>query len=172
MTQELIAQALELAPRKMLVGGKWLRAQHGGTIPVANPATGEVFATVEEADMADAMAALDGAAKAAPGWAAKPPRRRGDLLLRAHDLIVAHERELAALITLVMGKPLADALGEVRYGAAFFRWYAQEAVRIYGRTAVAPEGHLDILTVPRPVGPCLFITPWNFPLAMATRKLG
>jgi succinate-semialdehyde dehydrogenase/glutarate-semialdehyde dehydrogenase len=168
----LRAQALELAPAELVIGGQWRNTASGGEIAVENPATGQVLARVPAAGPAEGLAALDAAAGASQAWARLAPRQRGEILRRAFELITERERQFAALITLEMGKPLADALGEVRYGAEFFRWYAEEAVRLYGRTATSPEGHLDILTVPRPVGPCLFITPWNFPLAMATRKIG
>ncbi|MDR2564956.1 MAG: NAD-dependent succinate-semialdehyde dehydrogenase [Bifidobacteriaceae bacterium] len=170
--EELKGRALGLAPAALLVGGEWRGTASGGEILVENPATGQVIAAIPAAGQEEGVAALDAAAGAAKAWAATAPRQRGEVLRKAFDLITLREREFAALITLEMGKPLADALGEVRYGAEFFRWYAEEAVRLYGRTATSPEGHLDILTVPRPVGPCLFITPWNFPLAMATRKIG
>ncbi|MDR3359447.1 MAG: NAD-dependent succinate-semialdehyde dehydrogenase [Bifidobacteriaceae bacterium] len=171
-TQDLITQALALAPTELLIGGEWVGSASANRIEVANPATEQTLAQVAAAGPTEGIAALDAAAAAAKDWAATPPRRRSDILRRAFDLITAREREFAALITLEMGKPLADALAEVRDGAEFFRWYSEEAVRLYGRTATAPEGHLDIITVPRPVGPCLLITPWNFPLAMATRKIG
>jgi succinate-semialdehyde dehydrogenase/glutarate-semialdehyde dehydrogenase len=172
VAQELTNQALALAPTELLIGGQWVRTASSTEIPVANPANGEILTTVTAGGAPDGLAALDAAAAAAKSWARTPPRQRSEVLRRAFAAIIAREQEFAALITLEMGKPLPDALGEVRYGAEFFRWYAEEAVRLYGRTAQSPEGHLDIITLPRPVGPCLFITPWNFPLAMATRKIG
>jgi succinate-semialdehyde dehydrogenase/glutarate-semialdehyde dehydrogenase len=171
MIEQLTRQALALAPKGPLIGGVWLPQGTASELTVTNPATGEVLAQVAAAGPEEAIRALDAACAAAPTWAAAPPRRRSDVLRQAFELITRRAEAFAALITLEMGKPLADALGEVRYGAEFFRWYSEEAVRAYGRTAVAPEGTLDIVTVPKPVGPCLFITPWNFPLAMAARKI-
>jgi succinate-semialdehyde dehydrogenase/glutarate-semialdehyde dehydrogenase len=168
----LIAKALSLAPTELLIGGEWVTAASGKRLTVANPATGEALAEVAAGGRAEGIAALDAAVGAAKAWAATAPRTRAEILRRAFEAITARAEEFAALITLEMGKPLADARGEVRYAAEFFRWYAEEAVRAFGRTAVSPEGNLDILTVRRPVGPCLLITPWNFPLAMATRKIG
>ncbi|MDR2378133.1 MAG: NAD-dependent succinate-semialdehyde dehydrogenase [Bifidobacteriaceae bacterium] len=170
--RELIDKALALAPTDLLIGGEWGPAASGKRLPVVNPATEEVLAEVAAGGRAEGRAAIDAAAAVAKSWARTPPRQRADILRRAFELITARAEEFAALITLEMGKPLADALGEVRYGAEFFRWYAEEAARAFGRTAVSPEGGLDIITVRRPVGPCLLITPWNFPLAMATRKIG
>src|SRR5699024_7294332 len=107
-----------------------------------------------------------------PGWAATPPRERGEILRRAFDLIVERTDELAAIMTAEMGKPLAESKAEIGYGAEFFRWFAEEAVRISGRYQVAPDGRTRLLTMEQTVGPCLMITPWNFPLAMGTRKIG
>ncbi|MDR1188839.1 MAG: NAD-dependent succinate-semialdehyde dehydrogenase [Bifidobacteriaceae bacterium] len=168
---ELVAKALSLAPTDLLIGGNWVPAASGRRHPVVNPATEEVLTEVAAGGAADGLSALDAAQSAAREWADTAPRARAEILRRAFELITARAEDFAALITLEMGKPLADALGEVRYGAEFFRWYAEEAVRAFGRTATSPEGNLDIITIRRPVGPCLLITPWNFPLAMATRKI-
>ncbi len=159
------------AAGELLVGADWTPAEDGRTLPVEDPATGEVIAEVADASPADALAALDAADAAAAGWAATPARERAELLRRAFDAVVARGEELAALITREMGKPLEEARAEVAYGAEFLRWYSEEAVRIDGRYAPSPTGECRILVTRRPVGPCLLITPWNFPLAMATRKV-
>ncbi|MDR2114402.1 MAG: aldehyde dehydrogenase family protein, partial [Bifidobacteriaceae bacterium] len=169
---DLTSRALALAPTGLLINGEWREAADGAKLVVVNPANEETLVEVAAGGAAEGIAALDAAVQAAPAWAATAPRERGEVLRLAYQLMMERADELAALITLEMGKPLADALGEVRYAAEFFRWYSEEAVRVYGRTAVAPEGMLQILTVQKPVGPCLFVTPWNFPLAMATRKIG
>lgn len=156
-------------PTGMLVGGEWRSAAR--TLDVLDPATGEVLAQVADATADDAIAALDAAVDAQAAWARTAPRERAEILRRAYEL--CHERadELALLMTLEMGKPLAEARGEVTYGAEFLRWFSEEAVRVHGRYATAPDGAARHLVSKRPVGPCLFITPWNFPLAMATRKI-
>ncbi|MDR0626864.1 MAG: NAD-dependent succinate-semialdehyde dehydrogenase [Bifidobacteriaceae bacterium] len=169
---ELIARALSLAGSDLLIGGEWGPAASGKVGAVLNPANEAVLTEVAVGAERDGQAALDAAASSAAAWAATAPRERAEILRRAFEAIMARTEDFAALITLEMGKPLADALGEVRYGAEFFRWYGEEAVRAFGRTAITPEGNLDVITVRRPVGPCLLITPWNFPLAMATRKIG
>jgi succinate-semialdehyde dehydrogenase/glutarate-semialdehyde dehydrogenase len=143
----------------------------GKTLAVENPATGEAIAEVADASPEDAMAALDAACEASESWAATPARERAEVLRRAFDLVIERGEELAALITLEMGKPPAEARSELAYGAEFLRWYGEEAVRIDGRYAPSPAGECRILVTRRPVGPCLLITPWNFPLAMATRKV-
>ena len=120
----------------------------------------------------DAADALDAAVAAQAGWAATAPRDRGELLRSAYELIIERKDEFARVISLEMGKPLAEAAGEVAYGAEFFRWFSEEAVRIHGRWMSAPDGKSRLLTAKRPVGPCLFVTPWNFPIAMGTRKIG
>ena len=137
-----------------------------------DPSTGEVLAEVADASPADAMAALDAAVEAAPAWAAHPPRERGEILRRAFEMILSRADDLALLMTLEMGKPLAESRSEIVYGAEFLRWFSEEAVRIDGRYATAPNGNGRLLTMRQPVGPCLLITPWNFPLAMGTRKVG
>ncbi|MFF5264385.1 NAD-dependent succinate-semialdehyde dehydrogenase [Actinomadura viridis] len=155
----------------MLVGGEWREARAEASLPVHNPATGEVIAAVADADADDAADVLEAAAAAFPRWSATPPRRRAALL---HDVFLAlHERaeEFAQLITLEMGKPLAESRAEVGYAADFLRWYSEEAVRISGSYRTAPDGSARHLTLRQPVGPCLLVTPWNFPLAMITRKV-
>jgi succinate-semialdehyde dehydrogenase/glutarate-semialdehyde dehydrogenase len=139
---------------------------------VSNPADGAELLSVADATPADATAALDAAVAAQGAWAATPPRERGEILRRAYEEIQARRDELAVLITLEMGKPLADAYAEIDYGSDFFRWFAEEAVRIDGGYKVSPNGRGRILVMRQPVGPALLVTPWNFPLAMATRKIG
>ncbi|MGC9221798.1 MAG: NAD-dependent succinate-semialdehyde dehydrogenase [Solirubrobacteraceae bacterium] len=158
-------------PHQLFIGGKW-RDGERGTTNVEDPSTGEVLAQVADASATDAIAALDAAAAAGPAWAAYPPRERGEILRRAFDTIVARADDLALLMTLEMGKPLSEARTEVIYAAEFLRWFSEEAVRINGRYAAAPNGSGRLLTMKMPVGPSLLITPWNFPLAMGTRKVG
>jgi len=168
----LVERALAITPTQLFIGGQWRPAESGRTFPVMNPATEEKLADVANGGSEDALAALDAASQAQLMWAETSPRTRSEILRRAFDLLIGHKDEIATLITAEMGKPMADALSEVNYGAEFLRWFAEEAVRISGRTTVAPEGILQIFTAQRPVGPSLLITPWNFPLAMATRKVG
>nr|WP_220479912.1 NAD-dependent succinate-semialdehyde dehydrogenase [Curtobacterium pusillum] len=156
----------------MFIGGAWRAASGGATFPVRDPSTGEVLAEVADATPEDGMAALDAAVAAQDAWAATAPRERSDLLRRAFDLVRTHEDDLAALMTLEMGKPLAEARGEVVYGGEFLRWFSEEAVRIGGDYRTNPEGTGRAIVLKRPVGPVYAITPWNFPLAMATRKIG
>ncbi|HOB04410.1 MAG TPA: NAD-dependent succinate-semialdehyde dehydrogenase [Propionibacteriaceae bacterium] len=163
---------LKLPTTKLLIGGEWRDASDGGTFEVQNPATGEVICSVASATSDDARAAMDAAAEAQESWARTKPRDRAEILRRAFDLVAAHADELALLMTTEMGKPLAEAKGEVGYGNEFLRWFSEETVRNYGRYYDAPEGHLRMLVRRKPVGPCFLITPWNFPLAMATRKVG
>ncbi|WP_345710490.1 NAD-dependent succinate-semialdehyde dehydrogenase [Kineococcus glutinatus] len=171
MAGDAAARVLAAVPHGLLVGGTWRPATGRATFDVRDPATGGVLAQVADGTAADALAALDAAVDAAAGWAATPPRRRSEVLRRAFDLLLAREEEFALLMTLEMGKPLAEARGEVRYGAEFLRWFSEEAVRIPGRYGTNPEGTGTVVVTRRPVGPCLLITPWNFPLAMATRKI-
>lgn len=168
---ELVQRALDYVPRQLFVNGKWRDASDGGTMAVLNPATGDALLEIASASPEDGMAALDAAAGAQEAWAATPSRIRGELLRAAFERVIELTDVFAALMTLEMGKPFAEAKGEVTYGAEFLRWYSEEAARINGRYTASPEGNLRILTVRRPVGPALFITPWNFPLAMATRKV-
>jgi succinate-semialdehyde dehydrogenase / glutarate-semialdehyde dehydrogenase len=157
---------------RLLVGGEWRDAGAGGTFPVEDPSTGELLCQVADARPEDAMAALDAAVAAQGAWAGHPPRERGEILRRAYEAITARVDDLALLMTLEMGKPVAESRAEVAYAAEFFRWFAEEAVRIDGRYAVAPNGAGRLLTMKQPVGPCVLITPWNFPMAMGTRKIG
>jgi succinate-semialdehyde dehydrogenase / glutarate-semialdehyde dehydrogenase len=159
-------------PKGLFVGGVWRDAEGGGTLPVEDPSTGEVLCEVADASPADAMAALDAACAVQSEWAAVAPRERGEVLRRAYTAVVARADELALLMTLEMGKPLAESRAEVLYAADFLRWFGEEAVRIEGRWATAPNGGMRMVTMRQPVGPCLLITPWNFPLAMGARKIG
>jgi succinate-semialdehyde dehydrogenase/glutarate-semialdehyde dehydrogenase len=158
-------------PKQLLIGGEWRDSASGATLAVEDPATGEALCEVADATAADAHAALGAADRAQASWAACAPRDRGEILRRAYGLVIDRSDELAALMTLEMGKPLAESHAEVVYAADFLRWFSEEAVRIAGRYAVAPNGRGRLLTMRRPVGPCLLITPWNFPLAMGARKI-
>ncbi|CAN5229269.1 NAD-dependent succinate-semialdehyde dehydrogenase [soil metagenome] len=171
MTAERVDAVVAAVPTQLLIGGRW-RAGGGGSFPVENPADGAVLCSVADAIPADGRAALDAAVAAQPGWAGCPPRERGEILRRAYELIIARREDLAVLMTAEMGKPLAEARTEVEYAAEFFRWFGEEAVRIDGGYAVAPNGKGRFLVMRQPVGPCLLITPWNFPMAMGTRKIG
>jgi succinate-semialdehyde dehydrogenase/glutarate-semialdehyde dehydrogenase len=157
---------------RLLIGGEWREAGGGGTFPVEDPSTGEVLCEVADGTPADGVAALDAAVAAQADWAAHPPRERGEILRRAFEALNDRADDLALLMTLEMGKPLAESKAEIAYAAEFFRWFAEEAVRVDGRYAVAPNGKGRLLTMRQPVGPCLLITPWNFPMAMGTRKIG
>ena len=164
-------QILDEAPKQLYIGGEW-RDGAEGTIAVEDPATGETIAEIADASVDDAKAALDAAVDAAAEWAAHPPRERGEILRRAFETIVARADDLALLMTLEMGKPVAESKAEIVYAAEFLRWFSEQAVRIDGRFSTAPNGQGRLLTMKQPVGPCLLITPWNFPLAMGTRKVG
>ena len=166
-----VEQLLAKVPTGLLINGQWRDAASGETFDVENPATGEVLATLASANSEDAVAALDAACAVQDEWARTTPRERSNILRRAFELVTERKDEFAALMTLEMGKPLAEAYGEVTYGAEYLRWFSEEAVRDYGRSLPAPEGTLQMVTRRKPVGPCLLITPWNFPLAMATRKV-
>ena len=158
--------------RGLLIGGSWRDAEGGKRLDVIDPADGSVLTDVADGSIADAVEALDAAVAAQADWAKTPPRTRGEILRTAFELITERADRFAHLMSLEMGKTVAEAAGEVTYGAEFFRWYAEEAVRIHGRWMQAPGGGSRLLTIKKPVGPCLFITPWNFPLAMGTRKIG
>ena len=157
---------------QLFIGGEWRDAEGGRTLDVHNPATEEVLAKVADASVADGEAALAAAAAAQSDWAKTAPRDRSEMLRKAYDLLVKRTDHFAELMTLEMGKPLAESKGEVAYGSEFFRWFAEEAVRISGRWSTAPNGATRLVTMKQPVGPSLMITPWNFPLAMGTRKIG
>lgn len=158
-------------PTQLFIAGEWTDATGGGTLDVRDPATNRVIATIADATPEDGARALDAAVAAQEAWAATAPRERSNILRRAFDLVQERKEDLALLMTLEMGKPLAEARGEVAYGGEFLRWFSEEAVRIQGRYGLNPEGTGHMIVSQRPVGPCFFITPWNFPLAMATRKI-
>ncbi|MGH9131639.1 MAG: NAD-dependent succinate-semialdehyde dehydrogenase [Acidimicrobiales bacterium] len=158
--------------KQLLVDGAWRSASSGRTFPVEDPSTGRVLCEVADADSGDALDALAAAAEHQPAWSAQAPRERGEILYRAYQLLTARIDELALLMTLEMGKPLAESRGEIAYAAEFLRWFSEEAVRIDGGYAVAPNGQGRLLVMRQPVGPSLLITPWNFPMAMGTRKIG
>ncbi|MGV8970480.1 MAG: NAD-dependent succinate-semialdehyde dehydrogenase [Microbacteriaceae bacterium] len=162
---------LDSLPTGVHINGQWREGSEGDTLDVIDPSTGHILLTIASASPADGLEALDAAATAQRGWAATPPRDRAEILRRAFEAVTARADDFALLMTLEMGKPLAEARGEVAYGAEFLRWFSEEAARISGRYATAPDGKSRLLVMKRPVGPCLFITPWNFPLAMATRKI-
>jgi succinate-semialdehyde dehydrogenase/glutarate-semialdehyde dehydrogenase len=169
---EVARAAVSAVPKRLFIGGEWRDASAGATFEVEDPATGKPLCSVADATPADGTAALEAAVAAQRSWAATAPRERGEILRRAHDLLMSRRRELAALMTSEMGKPFAESLGEVAYAAEFFRWFAEEAVRIGGDYAVAPDGGSRFLVMRQPVGPSLLVTPWNFPMAMGTRKIG
>ncbi|APL96481.1 NAD-dependent succinate-semialdehyde dehydrogenase [Sphingobium sp. TA15] len=158
-------------PTDLLIGEAWVPAASGRRIDILNPATETVLTSVADASPAEGIAAVDAAAAAAADWAATPPRRRADILLACFHAMMAEQEWLAQLISLENGKALPDARGEVAYAAEFFRWYAEEAVRINGELAVSPSGANRIMVQYQPIGIALLITPWNFPAAMATRKI-
>nr|MDT0665179.1 aldehyde dehydrogenase family protein [Micromonospora sp. DSM 115978] len=166
------AEILATVPKQLFVGGQWVDATGGAVLGVDDPSTGQTLCQVADASPADAMAALDAAAAARDAWAAHPPRARGEILRGAFELINERADDLAVLMTLEMGKPVAESKAEVTYAAEFFRWFSEEAVRLDGRWNSAPDGASRMLVSRRPVGPCVLITPWNFPLAMGTRKIG
>jgi len=159
-------------PTDLFLGGKWVPASSGGRFDVYDPSTGEVIAGVADGTVEDAIAAVDAADAAAAEWAATAPRHRAEILRAAFELMTARKDELARLISLENGKALTDAAGEVAYAAEFFRWYSEEAVRAEGTVMTAPSGANRILVVQQPVGIAVLVTPWNFPAAMATRKIG
>src|ERR1035441_1934911 len=162
---------LAWAPKDLYIGGAWRKATGGGTLAVEDPSTGEPLVEVADGLLDDPIAARAAAADAQAEWAVHPPRERGEILRRAYDAIVAQSDELALLMTLEMGKALAESKAEIAYAAEFFRWFSEEAVRIHGRYMVNTTGKGRILTMRQPVGPCVFVTPWNFPTAMGTRKI-
>jgi succinate-semialdehyde dehydrogenase / glutarate-semialdehyde dehydrogenase len=163
---------LASVPTGLFIGGTWRDAAGGATLDVEDPATGEVLTSVADASVEDGRAALDAAVAAQADWAATAPRERGEILRAAFEAVTARTEDFALMMTLEMGKPLAESRGEVTYGAEFLRWFSEEAVRIGGRWSTSPNGATRLMTTKQPVGPTLMITPWNFPLAMGTRKIG
>ncbi|OMC01737.1 NAD-dependent succinate-semialdehyde dehydrogenase [Mycobacterium sp. NS-7484] len=158
-------------PNGLLIGGRWLDAGDGKMFEVENPATGEVLAAVADAGPTDGDDALAAAVAAQASWARTAPRYRSEILRRAYDLVMARQDWLATVMTMEMGKPLAEAKSEVAYAAEFLRWFSEEAVRISGDHTTTGDGANRIIVTREPVGPCILITPWNFPLAMGTRKI-
>ncbi|HEY1529667.1 MAG TPA: NAD-dependent succinate-semialdehyde dehydrogenase [Galbitalea sp.] len=165
------SELLERIPGQLFIGGEWVDSTSGRSISVKDPATGLVLKTIADASVDDAKRAMDLAADTQGSWAATAPRVRGEILRGAFDLLQERADEFALIMTLEMGKPLAEARGEVTYGGEFLRWFSEEAVRIQGRYGPNPEGTGRMIVTQHPVGPAYLITPWNFPLAMATRKI-
>jgi len=172
ITTDNESAVVQAAPNQLFIGGEWRDASGGETLAVEDPSTGETLVEVADATPDDASAALDAAVVVQEEWAAHPPRERGEILRRTFEQMTARADELALLMTLEMGKPLAESKAEVAYAAEFLRWFSEEAVRIEGRFATAPNGVGRLITMKQPVGPCYAITPWNFPAAMGTRKIG
>ncbi|HET9124214.1 MAG TPA: NAD-dependent succinate-semialdehyde dehydrogenase [Solirubrobacteraceae bacterium] len=162
---------VDRVPKQLFIAGEWRDGQNG-TFDVEDPSTEQSLCAVADASPADAMTALDAAVQAGPEFAAMAPRERGEILRRAFEMITGRIDELALLMTLEMGKTVTESKAEITYAAEFFRWFSEEAVRIDGRFTHAANGSGRILTMKQPVGPCLMITPWNFPMAMGTRKIG
>jgi succinate-semialdehyde dehydrogenase/glutarate-semialdehyde dehydrogenase len=163
---------VEAVPKQLYIGGRWVDATEGRTLGVEDPSTGERIAEVADASPEDALSALEAAHVHQEEWADHPPRERGEILRRAFELMNERSEQLALLMTLEMGKPVAESKTEIAYAAEFFRWFGEQAVRIDGRYQVAPGGKGRLLVMKQPVGPAYLITPWNFPAAMATRKIG
>ncbi len=163
---------VDSVPKELFIDGSWKKSSDGKSFKVEDPATRDVIGEVADATVDDALAALEAAHLAQESWGRTAPRLRAEMLRKAYELTIAHQDELALLMTLEMGKPLSESRGEVLYAAEFLRWFSEEAVRIKGEYYMGPEGSMKILTQRQPVGPSYMITPWNFPLAMATRKLG
>jgi succinate-semialdehyde dehydrogenase/glutarate-semialdehyde dehydrogenase len=165
-------RVVDAAPKGLFIGGEWRDSTSGATLGIEDPSTEETLCSIADATAADATAALDAACDAAASWAATPPRDRGEILRRTFELMNARADDLALLMTLEMGKPLAESKGEIVYASEFIRWFSEQAVRIDGRYSMNPSGAGRLLTMKQPIGPCLLITPWNFPTAMGTRKIG
>ena len=155
----------------LFIDGAWQKAASGATFPVENPATHEVIANVANGGVEEARAAIEAAGRAQAAWAKSTPRERANILRRAFELVIANTDRLAAIMTAEMGKPLAEAKGEVAYGADMLRWFSEEAVRIGGDSTTSVDGNTRIMITKEPVGPCVLVTPWNFPLAMGARKI-
>jgi succinate-semialdehyde dehydrogenase / glutarate-semialdehyde dehydrogenase len=163
---------IDSVPKQLLIGGEWRDASGGATLGVEDPATGETLCEVADATPDDAVAALDAAVAKQAEWAATPPNERSEILHRAFLALNARADELALLMTLEMGKSIAESKAEIAYSAEFFRWFSGEALRMDGYYKVAGNAASRVLVMRQPVGPCYFITPWNFPTAMGTRKVG
>jgi len=171
-SNEREAAVVAAVPKQLLIGDAWRDAEGGATLPVEDPSTGKTICEVADATPADGIAALEEAAAAQGDWAATAPRRRSEILYDAFRLLIERQDDLALLMTLEMGKPVAEAQGEIAYAAEFLRWFSEEAVRIHGDYATAPDGQSRFIVTRQPVGPSLLITPWNFPMAMGGRKIG
>ncbi len=171
MSSNREAELLAGVPDGLFIGGEWRAASGGGTLAVRDPSDGSVIRQIADGTVDDGLAALDAAVDAFAGWAATPARERAELLRRTFDLLQQRKEDFALLMTLEMGKPLAEARGEVGYGGEFLRWFSEEAAHLSGRYGPNPEGTGRMIVTQHPVGPCYLITPWNFPLAMATRKI-
>ena len=171
-TQTSEQSVIEGVKKQLYIDGEWRDAAGGGTLAVEDPSTGESLCEVADAQPEDALSALEAANKVQAEWARHPPRQRGEILRTAFEMITERIDELAMLMTLEMGKPIADSKAEITYASEFFRWYSEQAVRIGGSYSISPDGAQRIITMKQPVGPCLMITPWNFPMAMGTRKIG
>jgi len=165
-------RVLDLVPDQLLIAGKWRDSSDGSTFDVTDPATGKVLKTIANASFEDGQAAMQAAHESQQDWSKTAPRQRAELLRAAFEKVTALSDDFAILMSMEMGKPFTEAKGEVAYGAEFLRWFSEEAVRIDGRYTTAPDGKNRLLVLKKPVGPALLITPWNFPLAMATRKIG
>lgn len=171
MTENRESALLADVPDGLFIGGEWRAASEGKQLRVFDPATGRVVKTIADASPEDGKAAMDAAVEAFPAWAKTPARERAEILRRAFDLLQERKEDFALLMTIEMGKPLAEARGEVGYGGEFLRWFSEETARVQGRYGANPEGTGRMIVSQHPVGPCFLITPWNFPLAMATRKI-
>lgn len=171
MTDSRESELLASVPTGLLINGEWRAATGGTTVSVKDPSTGDVIHEIADATVDDGVAAMDAAADAFPSWAATPARERAEILRRAFDLLQERKEDVALLMTLEMGKPLAEARGEVGYGGEFLRWFSEVTAHTQGRYGANPEGTGRMIVTQHPVGPCYLITPWNFPLAMATRKI-
>jgi succinate-semialdehyde dehydrogenase/glutarate-semialdehyde dehydrogenase len=165
-------KVVDAVPKQLYIGGEWRDGAEGGKLAVEDPSTGETLCEVADATPDDATASLAAAAERQAEWAAHPPRERGEILRRAYEAMTERVEELSLLMTLEMGKTVEESKAEISYASEFFRWFAEEAVRIDGRYSTAPNGAGRLLTLKQPVGPCVLITPWNFPTAMGTRKIG
>lgn len=165
-------RVLDLVPDQLLIGGVWRHSSDGKTFDVTDPATGKVLKTIADASYEDGQAAMAAAHDAQESWSRTAPRVRAEILRDAFEKVTAMADDFATLMSMEMGKPFSEAKGEVAYGAEFLRWFSEEAPRIDGRYTTAPDGKNRLLVLKRPIGPALLITPWNFPLAMATRKIG
>lgn len=171
-TSQKAYEAIAKINTGLFIDGQWTESASGSRFEVINPATEEVIATVADGGAEDAKQAIEAAGRAQKGWAKTPPRSRSEILRRAYDLIINRQDELALIMTTEMGKPLHESKVEVLYAAEFFRWFSEEAVRIGGDVTTSGDGTHRMLISKEPVGPCVLVTPWNFPLGMGTRKIG